>query len=90
MLSDNFTNGHQEYFFKWRHLFLYEQYSFLMNSRWSKFTGNDIELKNQLRMQNSEKSMCWKGYFSFHKMDGKLCVLKLFKDPPNVFSYSVR
>ena len=34
--------------------------------------------------------MCWKGYFSFHKMDGKLCVLKLFKDPPNVFSYSVR
>jgi len=61
-----------------------------MNSRWSKFTGNDIELKNQLKQQNSEKSMCWKGYFSFHKIESKFCVLKLFKEPPNAFSYTGR
>ena len=62
ILDDNFNNGHQEYMHKWRHLFLYETYSFLMNSRWSKFTGNDIELKNLMMKQSSEKAMCWKGY----------------------------
>ena len=48
-LDDNFRNGHQEYYFKWRHLFLYETYSFLMNTRWSKFTGNEIELKSLIK-----------------------------------------
>lgn len=46
ILSDNFAGGHEEYFYKWRHLYLYETYAFLMNSRWSKFTGSDIDLKN--------------------------------------------
>lgn len=62
-LPDNFYEGHEEYFRKWRHLFLYETYSFLMNSRWSKFTGSDLDLKNQLIKQQKEKAMCWKGYF---------------------------
>jgi len=46
LLEDNFLDGHNEYFRKWRFLFLYETYCFLMNSRWSKFTGPDIELNN--------------------------------------------
>ena len=75
---------------KWRHLFLYESYSFLMNSRWSKFTGNDIELKNIMMKQNSEKSMCWKGYFQYIETEHKLATLKMFKEPPNVYSYSLK
>lgn len=63
ILSDNFAGGHQEYFHKWRHLYLYETYAFLMNSRWSKFSGSDIELKNQIKAAQKEKSMCWRGYF---------------------------
>ena len=46
ILTDNFVGGHREYLTKWRNLFLYETYSFLMNSRWSKFSGNDLDLKN--------------------------------------------
>lgn len=62
-LDDNFLGGHGEYFRKWRYLFLYEAYSFLMNSRWSKFSGSDMDLKNSILQKQAEKSMCWKGYF---------------------------
>lgn len=61
-LADNFKNGHQEYFHKWKHLFLYETYCFLMNTRWSKFTGNEVELQTMIK-QAQQKTMCWKGYF---------------------------
>ena len=47
-LEDNFKDGHEEYLRKWKHLFLYESYSYMMNSRWSKFTGSEIDLKNQI------------------------------------------
>lgn len=90
ILADNFVGGHREYLTKWRNLFLYETYSFLMNSRWSKFTGNDIDLKNQLLKQSQEKAMCWKGYLQYAKMEGKFCSLRLFKEPPNVHSYSLK
>lgn len=43
-LSDNFEEGHPGYFQKWKHLFLYESYSYMMNSRWSKFSGSDAAL----------------------------------------------
>jgi hypothetical protein len=49
MLMDNFNGGHAEYLHKWKHLFLYETYSFLMNSRWTKFTGGDLEMKQALK-----------------------------------------
>lgn len=83
-MPDNFYEGHEEYFRKWRHLFLYETYSFLMNSRWSKFTGSDLDLKNQLLKQQKEKAMCWKGYFQFKATEGKFTTLKMLKDPPSV------
>ena len=47
-LEDNFLSGHEEYFRKWRYLFLHETYSFLMNSRWSKFSGAEMNLKNAI------------------------------------------
>ena len=90
ILTDNFHGGHREYLTKWRNLFLYETYSFLMNSRWSKFSGNDLDLKNQLLKQSQEKAMCWKGYLQYAKMEGKFCSLRLFKEPPNVHSYSLK
>ena len=37
----------------------------MMNSRWSKFTGSEMELKNQIARQKAEKTMCWKGYLTF-------------------------
>lgn len=60
-----------------------------MNTRWSKFTGNEIELKNMIK-QAQEKTMSWKGYFQYAETVGKLATLKLFKDPPNVQHYSVK
>jgi hypothetical protein len=89
-IRDNFVEGHAEYLQKWRHLFLFETYSFLMNSRWSKFTGSDMELKNQLLAQQKERAMCWKGYFQYAGVEGKLASLKMFREPPNVHSYSMR
>lgn len=50
-LDDNFKGGHPEYFRKWRHLFLYEAYSFLMNSRWSKFSSTELDLKNSILLR---------------------------------------
>lgn len=50
-LEDNFKGGHSEYFKKWRHLFLFEAYSFLMNSRWSKFSSTELDLKNSILMR---------------------------------------
>jgi hypothetical protein len=61
-LEENFREGHNEYFNKWKHLFLYETYSFLINTRFSKFTGNDLELQKLIK-QTQEKTMSWKGYF---------------------------
>jgi hypothetical protein len=74
--------GHGEYFRKWRYLFLYEAYSFLMNSRWSKFSGSEMDLKNSILQKQAEKAMCWKGYFQFHKTEGRLCSLRMLKEPP--------
>lgn len=59
-----------------------------MNSRWSKFTGNDVDLKRQLIIQQQEKSMCWKGYLQTSKVMGKVCLVKMFKEPPNPYSYA--
>ena len=78
-LDDNFKGGHPEYFRKWRHLFLYEAYSFLMNSRWSKFSSTELDLKNSILLKQSEKAMCWKGYFQFHRTEGRLCSLRMLK-----------
>ena len=63
MVEENFIDGMAEYFHKWRYLFLYEAYNFLMNSRWSKFQGSDMELKAHMTALRSERSLCWKGYF---------------------------
>lgn len=30
----------------------------------------------------SEKSLCWKGYLQFKEVEGRACVLKMFKEPP--------
>ena len=87
-LEDNFVGGHQEYLHKWRNLFLYETYCYLMNSRWSKFTGTEIELRNLMKQQQSERAMCWKGYVQYASTEGKLATLKLFKEPPNVYNYT--
>ena len=88
-LYDNFGNGHQEYLHKWKNLFLYETYSFLMNSRWSKFAGSDVD-RLQQEIQSKEKTMCWKGYFQFASNEGKFAQLKLFKQPPNVLSFAYK
>ena len=53
-----------------------------MNSRWSKFSGSDLDLKNSILQKHAEKSMCWKGYFQFHKTEGRLCSLRMLKEPP--------
>jgi hypothetical protein len=84
ILSDNFAGGHQEYFHKWRHLYLYETYAFLMNSRWSKFTGSDLDLRNQIKSQQKEKAMCWRGYFQYKQTEGKFTTLKMMRDPPPI------
>ena len=34
--------------------------------------------------------MCWKGYFQFDQTVNKLATLKMFKEPPNVYSYSLK
>jgi len=60
-----------------------------MNTRWSKFTGNEIELKNLLK-QAQEKTMSWKAYFQYQETNGKIATLKLYKEPPNVYSYSFK
>ena len=60
-------------------MFLFETYNFLMNSRWSKFTGSDHELKTQMQQLKSDRSLCWKGYFQFKQEQGRLALLKMFK-----------
>ena len=89
ILSDNFEHGHEQYFQKWRHLFLHEAYCFMMNSRYSKFTGSDIELKNQIFRAQKEKTTCWKGYFIYKGQEGRFATLKMMKEPPNI-SYTQR
>lgn len=54
----------------------------MMNSRWSKFSGSEMDLKNSILLKQAEKSMCWKGYFQFHKTEGRLCSLRMLKEPP--------
>ena len=84
VIDENFYDGHAEYFHKWRYLFLFETYNFLMNSRWSKFQGSDTELKAQLMALKNERALCWKGYFQYNHDQGRLCVLKMFKMPPGI------
>jgi hypothetical protein len=87
-LSDNFAGGHHDYFYKWRHLYLYETYAFLMNSRWSKFTGSEMDMHNQMKAQQREKSMCWRGYFQYKGTEGKFTTLKMMRDPPQIGKYA--
>lgn len=67
---------------------MYESYAFLMNSRWSKFTGSELDLKNQIKALQREKSMCWKGYFQYKETNGRFTTLKMLKDPPNIGVYA--
>jgi hypothetical protein len=59
----------------------------MMNSRFSKFTGSYIDIKNQIKAWSAEKSMCWKGYFTYKKMENKFCCLKMLKEPLNVMTF---
>lgn len=85
-IEEDFYDGYAEYYYKWRYLFLYETYNFLMNSRWSKFTGSDTELKAQMMAMNKERSLCWKGYFQYKGEVGRLALLKMYKQPPGIYN----
>ena len=75
---------------------MFETYCFLLNARWTKFTGADIELKNAFKQQIGERAMSWKGYIQvgdplmLNGEQTKFHFIKLFKEPPNAYNYNTK
>jgi hypothetical protein len=87
-LPINFSNGHQEYYEKWRYLFFYEVFNILINSRRS--TEREDEFADQQNKANRGNSFVKRGKVMYSKAfgvvgitQGEFTTLRLYEEPPH-------